>query len=144
MTYPETIFAFLHHGRQKENKPLAKIPRTANVVLTVCFVMLIMSVFFTLILISPSLGNGIEDFLEDVFGRTSGRAIGKILAILIMALVYPVIKYTIGTQENFNRLKNIYLGLLPEEQALAAKKGARFFYLCLASLAVPFVLSVVG
>ncbi len=142
MTYPEAIYAFLHHGRQKENRRLNEKPTSPNIVLTVCFVMLTMAVFFTLVLIFPSIGNGIEGFLKDLFGRSLGRAIGKLLAFSLIAIIYPIVKYTIGTQENYLRLKEIYLNLPPEEQTLAAKKGARFFYLCLASLIVPLILSM--
>jgi len=103
-----------------------------------------MSVFFTLISLFPGLSNGVEGFLKDIFGRTAGRALGKILVVLMMVLVYPVLKYTVGKQENFIRLKNEYLNFSPEEQALAAKKGARFFYLCLASLILPLILNMFG
>jgi hypothetical protein len=75
----------------------------------------------------PGFNDSITKSIRNVFGYSSGRSIGKLLAIPAFAIIYFIVLKTVGTETNFKRKVDAFMQY-PDE----VKKKAN------AKLLIPF------
>lgn len=143
MSILESIYCYLQYEKIKEGKPVSYDVRTGNTLTALSLVMLIFGAFFWIITISPDAADTMEDFLKAIFGRTVGKAIGQFLMIFLLAIAYPIIIKTIGTQDNFERITEAFLKMPQDEQEKIAKKGSTFFIFSIIFMIVPIFLKAI-
>jgi hypothetical protein len=61
-------------------------------------------------------------FIRSIFGYSSGKSIGRLLAIPIMAIIYFILTKTIGSEESFNQKVSAFMQSPEEEKKNANKK----------------------
>ena len=91
--------------------------------------------FFTVLLlaitISPDLGKYLQGVFIDMVGRQSGKGMGQTLAFLVVMFIYPWVKFTMGTQQNYQQTIDAFEKLSAEEQLQVSKKGLQYFIISL-------------
>ena len=120
MNWLESIYCYLQYEKVKQGLSPSYDNGAGNFMLFLCLVILIFGTFFLIITLFPNIIEVIENLL-------GGELIGQILISVLVAAIYPIIVKTIGKQENFERITEIFLKMSNEEQANIARKGARLF-----------------
>lgn len=144
MNILSTLYANLYHDRIKEGLSVSGSPVTGNMVLTCCLTMALLSSFFVIYLLFPSIADTTEGFLKSIFGRGLGRTIGRIMAILLVLIIYPIVSYTIGSQANYDKTISTYESFSVARKNQIAKRGGLFMYCTLGVIVIPILLSVLG
>lgn len=139
----ESIFCYLHAENEKEGKPISYDATSGNMIISLCLVMLPIGLFFWILLLSPNTTESLEGFLDILFGPKNGKFIGQFLILTLLILIFPTIKKTIGTQENYERILELYLNMSEIEQEKAVKKGRNLFGFSLLFFGLPvFTLAI--
>ena len=143
MNLLKSVFVYLHEARLKEGYATGSSPTTGNIVLACSLTMLIVSGVLSAALIFPDVADWFDDMFKDIFGRSSGKTIGRLIGIALILLIYPILKFTVGTEESFNNAINQYEAMSDEDKDKTAKKGKWFFLLSVSSIAIPFILGAI-
>ena len=109
-------------------------------ILSVTLVLLFFGVMALIIIIFPDVGDDLLDWLEDIFGKQSGRNIGRVVAILPFLVIYPAVRFTLGKEATYNTLITKFEALSPDEQKTVSNRGKNFFFITLGVVVVPFVI----
>lgn len=114
--------------KQKGKAHVAR--KQGTLLVTIAIVLFIFSIFFLLMVFVPDFEKDSNRFLRKSFGRNSGRAIGKIGAILLILVIYPIINFTIGSSKvYYDSIVKSSLLLSADEQKAMSKKGLKSFLL---------------
>lgn len=140
MNYFESFYASLYYSRKKNNMPAAETPLTANILMAVALFVFVASIIALLALTFPDLGDWITDLLKDTFGRSAGRTIGRLLAIVGIALFYPIVRFTVGTDAKYHAIINACDEMSEEEFKQVSNKGAIFMGVCLGIWVIPMII----
>ncbi len=143
MNYISSIYAALFHGRIKEGVSVSEKPTTGNMVLACCAIIVLGSIVALLVLLVPDFGDGANDLLKSIFGRSSGKTIGRLIGVGLFLLIFPIVNYTVGTPAKYMEAINQYKALSPEEQEQVAKKGNWYMGLCLGSFVLPVIVGLI-
>ncbi|MFK8008778.1 MAG: hypothetical protein AB8H03_20630 [Saprospiraceae bacterium] len=139
----ESFYATLYHSRKREDLPVSDSPFTGNLVLAISLFMLTASILGILILTFPSLGDAFSDWLKDTFGRNGGRTISRILVVFGIALFYPLVRCTVGTDFNYRKIIRDCDSMSEEEFKKASKKGAIFMRVSLGLWVIPVMIFLI-
>jgi len=137
------IFKQLYCNQYYELKPKGKAASAmanGTGLVTVALALYALALYFILTLISHDFRDLVEDFLENVFGRSSGRTIGRIIAGVIFVVFYFLVKHTLGNKVNFEKTIAEFEALDESDQKKISKNGLIFF---VSSIGV-FVIGLVG
>jgi len=123
--------------KKKQKESAARANGTGIVTMTI--VMFLFAIFMLLMTFYPDFERDTSRFVSKSFGRNSGKMIGQMGIILLILIIYPLIKYTIGTRNYFFRTVVKYSILSQDEQKQISKKGMKYF---IGSILL-FVLSII-
>jgi len=143
MNILSAVYAYFFQESVNRNAPNTTDPVTANIVLSCCMAMLMCSVVGMLIVLVPEAADTFEDLINDVFGRTAGKTIAKLILLPLLGLIYPAIRYTIGTPKNYQRIIGEYESLPESQREAIVNKGKVFLYVGLFSLFIPMGIGAV-
>lgn len=132
MNYLESVYCYTQYERLREGKEITYNSQNGNVMVTFSLLILIYGTLWLVILIFPSILQSLSD---------RAKIIWQIAVAVSIASVYPIVAKTIGRQDNFERISEIYLKMSSEEQAKIGKKGLLFFSLSM--LYFPFVAFII-
>ncbi|MFT5619002.1 MAG: hypothetical protein ACI85I_002239 [Arenicella sp.] len=119
------------------NSPEAT-PRAIGTILA--SVMIVMWLFSLAFLTFPfGLGEGIIDGLQSVFGYSTGKTIGRVSATVLFIIIYPLVKYTIGSQKSYNTIIESYLKTPQENRGEIAGKGLSYLIISI----IVFVVAII-
>lgn len=102
--------------------------------------MFIGSLLVTIAILAPDFGEAIDDLLKDIFGRKMGRNVGRLIVVFGILIFYPIIRYTVGTDANYNRITERFKALSEDQQKKVDIKGAWFFGITLGSFILPLLI----
>ncbi len=139
----ESVYCYFYQARIDEGHLPSTSPANGNIILSLSIAMILLTIVLLLAFISPDLGANMEDFFQDTFGRSSGKTIAKIIMIPLIALLFLIIKFTIGTQSNFDKMISRYRALGETDQKLVANNGKIFFIVSMASVVLPILLHLI-
>ncbi|MFK7771180.1 MAG: hypothetical protein AB8F94_03535 [Saprospiraceae bacterium] len=139
----ESFYAGLYYSRKKEGMTVSGSPFSGNLLLAISLFMLTASILGMLALAFPSLGDAFSGLLKDTFGRKGGKRIGKIIAIFGVALFYPFVRYTVGTDYNYQKIIRSCDALSEEEFQKVAKKGTTFMGISLGIWVIPVAIVLI-
>ncbi|MEM7106380.1 MAG: hypothetical protein AAF502_24850 [Bacteroidota bacterium] len=143
MNLLKSVYVYLHDARLKEGYTSGSSPTTGNIVLACSLTMLIVSIALSTALLFPDVADWFDDTLKDIFGRSSGKTIGRLIGIALILLIYPILKFTVGTDESFYNAISEYEGMSDEDKEKTAKRGKWFFLTSICTIAIPFILGAI-
>lgn len=122
MTFLEALYGSQFKELTETGKDGKKGRLNGNLFLT-AFVIILFIIIFTLVnLIWGSIFGSESNFLSSIYILGSGKAIGKILAIPLFALIYFGITKTVGSENNYDLYVQGFLKNKESEQVKANKK----------------------
>jgi hypothetical protein len=77
--------------------------------------------------------------MRDIFGRTAGKTIGKIIAIPLIAIIYLVVALIFGSKKRYEKSYEVYSKATKKDKENALAKMIIIFVIGLGGL---FVLSM--
>ena len=122
MTFLEALYGSQYQEIKSKNGDTTKARFNANLFLS-AFVMLL---FFILIVILatifPNLNLGFTKFIKSIFGYSTGKTIGRLIALPAFFIIYISIKFTLGNKIRFEKTVTTFLLYSEEEKNKANKK----------------------
>lgn len=91
---------------------------------------------------SESLNDSLTHFLHKMFGYSSGKAIGRLLAIPLMVIIYFVLTLTVGNKSNYQKHIQGFENCSDDEKRNASKKTLVPFFIVLGVLFVLMISSL--
>ncbi|MCB9235157.1 MAG: hypothetical protein H6581_26110 [Bacteroidia bacterium] len=128
-----------------ELNPKGKGPaarQNGNMLVTVALVFNFFTLMVLLAVLVPGFAHFWDHLFRDLFGDLGGRTIGRIIAAVPLALCYPLVRFTLGTQEKFDQMIQTYEGLDPEEQKRISNRGMIYFFVSLGVVVIPVIILV--
>ena len=103
MTFLEALYGSQYYEIHQKGRDGNKGRLNANLFLSAFIILFIVAVFMISIRFVPGFNEALTETITNVFGYSSGRSIGKLLAIPVFAIIYFIIAKTVGSRENFSR-----------------------------------------
>ena len=103
MTFLEALYGSQYYEIHQKGRDGNKGRLNGNLFLAAFIVLFIIAVMMVCISFVPGFNESITKSIRNVFGYSSGKSIGKLLAIPVFGLIYFIIIKTVGTETNFNR-----------------------------------------
>ena len=138
------VFKALYCNQYYELKPKGKANEARNYgtrLLIVSTALNIIVLVILLMFISEDFTDWFSDTLRDIFGRSQSRTVGRVVAIIPFIIAFPLVRFTLGRQEVYDKLIAEFTSLSDREQLCISKRG---FYYFIASLIAFFIALVLG
>src|SRR5258706_11333313 len=74
-----------------------------NLLNTACIFLILLTVV-NLVFMNTALEENFSESLASIFGERSGKGLGELMAIPLLAIIYLVVKKTTGTESHFERI----------------------------------------
>ena len=103
MTFLEALYGSQYYEIHQKGRDGNKGRLNGNLFLSAMIILLIIAVFMICISFVPGFNESMTKNIRSVFGDSSGKSIGKLLAIPVFAIIYFIILKTVGTETNFKR-----------------------------------------
>ncbi|WP_406684624.1 DUF3784 domain-containing protein [Seonamhaeicola sp. MEBiC1930] len=139
------VFKALYCNQYYELEPQGKADtakKMGTVLNAVAIMLILLSIFFLLLTFVPDFERELNKMFKSAFGRRSGRAVGKFVGLAIVALAFPVIRYTLGTEKSYQNIIAEFKSKSAEEQAQISKKGLQFFIRVIVLIAISFLMVI--
>lgn len=136
MTFLEALYGSQYDEIAKNGKDGNKGRFNANLFLTAFVLISVTTLMLMLAFLVPKFGHEVGRSLKKVFGFFTGRAMGKIIAIVFGGLFYFVITKTVGTEERFRNYIECYAQYPEEIRNKATQKLLIPFFAALSLLVV--------
>jgi hypothetical protein len=136
MTFIEALYGSQYSEIAQNGKDGSKGRLNGNIFLSAFLFLCLILVFLFLTHFSKVFMQSTTNMIVSGFGGMSGKAIGKILAIPIFAIIYLLVTKTIGTEENFKAAVTRFLKYPEETRRKANAKILMPFFIALGLLLV--------
>ena len=135
MSFLEGLYGSQYYEIQKQGKDGNKGRMNANLFLAALIILAIIAVLMIGVSFVPGFNESLTKSIRNIFGYSSGRSIGKLLALPLFFLLYFILSLSVGSKGNF-KIKTEAFMQYPDE----VKKKAN------AKLLIPFfvLLAIVG
>jgi hypothetical protein len=141
MTFLQALYGSQYYELTQKGKEVAKGRLNGNLFLSAFIIVLLFLVIILSGTIWPGFMDKMNSFFHHLFGYTSGKTIGRLLAIPLLFLIYLIVSLTIGSKKNYQRICGLYIQL-PETEKKKANALVLFpFMIALGSL---FILSMIS
>jgi len=127
MTFLEALYGSQYYEIHQRGKDGNKGRLNGNVFLAALLVLFILAVLMVCISFVPGFNESMTKSVRNVFGYSTGKSIGKLLAIPVFGIIYLIIIKTVGSESNFKNKVDAFMQY-PDE----VKKKAN------AKLLIPF------
>ncbi len=127
MTFLEALYGSQYYEIHQKGRDGNKGRLNGNLFLSALIILFILAVLMISISFVPGFDESLTQTIRSVFGYSSGKSIGKLLAIPVFAIIYLIILMTVGTKTSFKNKVDAFMQY-PDE----IKKKAN------AKLLVPF------
>ena len=130
MTFLEALYGSQYYEIHQKGRDGNKGRLNGNLFLAAFVVLVIIAVFMISISFVPGFNDSLTKTIRNVFGYSTGKSIGKLLAIPVFAITYFIILKTVGNETNFRRNVDAFMQYPDEEKKKAnAKLLVPFFIL---------------
>lgn len=131
MTFLEALYGSQYYEISQRGKDGAKGRFNGNIFLAVFVMLIILTIIALATTFSQEVDDKLTGKLTDMFGYGNGKAVGRLLAIPVIAILYFIISKTVGSERNYNRLIDNFNQLPEEEKKKANKKVLIPFFVVL-------------
>ena len=132
MTFLEALYGSQYYEIHQKGKDGNKGRLNGNMFLSALIILFILAVMMISISFVPGFNESLTQIIRSVFGDSSGRSIGKLLAIPVFGIIYLIIIKTVGSESNFKNKVEAFMQY-PDE----VKKKAN------AKLLIPFFILLI-
>jgi hypothetical protein len=101
MTFLEALYGSQYYEIHQKGKDGNKGRLNGNLFLSALIVLFFLAVMMISISFVPGFNESLTKSIRSVFTYSSGKSIGKILAIPVFGIIYFVIIKTVGSESNF-------------------------------------------
>ena len=130
MTFLEALYGSQYYEIHQKGKDGNKGRLNGNLFLSALVILFILAVFMISINFVPGFNESLTKVIRGVFGYSSGKSIGKLLAIPAFAIIYLIIIKTVGTETSFKTKVDAFMQYPDEVKRTAnAKLLIPFFIL---------------
>lgn len=127
----------------KEKGKHAVARKQGTVLVTIALSLFLLGTVFLIVTIFPDAMDWMEDLIKDIFGRRTGRTVGKIIAVIPFAIFYGIIKVTMDREAVYDRIIYDYGLLSEEEQFKASEQGKKFFFVSVGFFVITMILFMI-
>jgi len=127
VTFLEALYGSQYYEIHEKGRDGNKGRLNGNLFLSTLIVLFILAALMVSISFIPGFNESLTKNIRSIFGYSSGRSIGKLLAIPVLGIIYLVIIKTVGSESNFKNKVDAFMQY-PDE----VKKKAN------AKLLIPF------
>ena len=132
MTYLQALYGSQHREITQNGKDGAKGRTNGNIFLSVFIMLTIIVITLAITHFSSSANHEMTLRVQKMFPYSTGKAIGKLLAIPLIAVIYFVVIKTVGTETNYKKIIEGFYHLPESEQSKANQKILIPFFIVLA------------
>ncbi len=122
MTFLEALYGSQYDEIHQKGRDGNKGRLNGNIFLSALVVLFVIAVFMLAISFVPGFEESMTKSIRSIFGYSSGRAIGKLLAIPVFGIIYFIIIKTVGSETNFKNRVDAFMQYPDEEKKKANKK----------------------
>ena len=122
MTFLEALYGSQYYEIHQKGRDGNKGRLNGNIFLAVLVILFLFAVLIICISFAPGFNEMLTKSIRNVFGYSTGKSIGKILAIPLMAIIYFILAKTIGSEENFKKKVKAFMQYPDEIKKKANKK----------------------
>lgn len=127
MTLLEAIYGSQYQEISQRGGDGSKGRFNGNLLLSVMFLLLLLTVIFVLMLI-PGMNESLTHSMRSFSGSLSGKTMGKLLAIPVLFLLVALANFTVGTKNNYNSIIERFNNYPEEIRKKANKKVLIAFF----------------
>ncbi len=131
MTYLEALYGSQYYEIAQKGGKVNAGRLNGNLFLSAFIILCIFVIMILLINFSENFENGINHLFEELFGHSSGKSIGKLLAIPLLGVIYFVLTKTIGNEANYEKFTQAFLSYSDDEKQKASMKILKPFFIVL-------------
>jgi len=132
MTFLEALYGSQYYEIHQKGRDGNKGRLNGNMFLSALIILFILAVMMISISFVPGFNESFTKSIRNIFGDSSGRSIGKLLAIPVFGIIYLIIIKTVGSESNFKNKVEAFMQY-PDE----VKKKAN------AKLLIPFFILLI-
>ena len=132
MTFFEALYGSQYYEIHQKGRDGNKGRLNGNLFLSALTVLFILAVMMISISFVPGFNESLTKSIRSIFGYSSGKSIGKLLAIPVFGIIYLIILKTVGSESNFKNKVEAFMQYPDEE-----KKKAN------ATLLIPFFILLI-
>ena len=139
MTFLEALYGSQYYEIHQKGRDGNKARLNGNLFLSALIVLFLIAVLLLCINFVPGFNDSVTKSIRSVFGYSSGKNIGKLLAIPVFAIIYFIIIKTVGTATSFKNKVDVFMQYPDEVKKKAnAKLLIPFFILGLIVVGLAF------
>ena len=112
-----------------------------NLLNATCILLLLLT-FMNLAFLNTATERNFSEHIASVFGERSGKGIGELMAIPVLAIIYFAVKKTIGTEKHFERITAEFDALGETDKKAIFKRGSVFVFTCLGLFLITFFMQL--
>ena len=131
MTFLEALYGSQYYEIQQRGKDGNKGRLNANFFLTALIILGIIAVYMIALRFAPEFNDSVNNNSRGFLIFTSGKAMGKLLALPIFGIIYFTIIKTVGSEYNFKRRTESFMQLPDEVKKKANAKLLTPFFILL-------------
>jgi len=141
MTFIEALYGSQYYEITSKGRDGAAGRLNGNLFLSAFVMICMFLVIVVIITFSDNFTQEINRLFHKLFGYSSGKTIGRLLAIPLIGLIYFAISKTVGSKTNYEKTTKSFMEYPDEEKQKAGMKILKPFLIVLGLL---FVLSMVS
>ena len=101
MTFLETLYGSQYYEINQKGRDGNKGRLNANIFLSALVILFLFAVVMICISFVPGFNESLTKSIRNIFGYSSGRSIGRLLAIPLFAVIYFSASISVGNKKNF-------------------------------------------
>ncbi|HLG40971.1 MAG TPA: hypothetical protein VI461_14925 [Chitinophagaceae bacterium] len=130
MTFPEAIYGSQYYEIHQKGRDGNKGRLNGNIFFSVLIILFILAILTICISFIPGLNESLTRLMRRIFGYSSGKSMGRLLAIPLFFIIYFIVAGTIGKATNFKKHVDAFMQYPDEIKKKAnAKMLIPFFVL---------------
>ena len=136
MSFLEALYGSQYYEIQKQGKDGNKGRLNANLFLAALIILAIIALLMIGVSFVPGFNESLTKSLRSVFGYSSGRSIGKLLALPVFFLLYFILSISVGSKENFKTKSGAFMQYPDEVKKKANAKLLIPFFILLGTVVI--------
>jgi hypothetical protein len=103
MTFLEALYGSQYYEIHQKGRDGNKGRLNGNLFLSALVILFLFAVIMIGISFVPGFNETITKSIRNIFGYSTGKSIGKLLAIPLMLIIYFILSKTVGSEESFRK-----------------------------------------